>query len=120
MILLAFNHSCPVYAPFLRFYLHLRTVCAVLRKQKRERIRVPFSVWQGQLARRANCRESGGGRNVFRFALQTAALVAEENLRRSECASGVISPSAKKKAIRKSEWLFSVKFALRASEIASL
>ena len=31
MILLAFNHSCPVHAPFLRFYLHLRTVCAVLR-----------------------------------------------------------------------------------------
>ena len=32
------------------------------------------------------------------------------------------SPSApaKKKAIRKSEWLFSVKFALQASEIATL
>ena len=34
MILLAFNHSCPLHAPFLRFYLHLRTVCAVLRQQK--------------------------------------------------------------------------------------
>ena len=42
MILLAFNHSCPVHAPFLRFYLHLRTVCAVLRKNKTDCFGSPF------------------------------------------------------------------------------
>ena len=34
MILLAFNHSCPVHAPFLRFYPCLRTVCAFLCNKK--------------------------------------------------------------------------------------